>query len=180
MQFKRIFIFLLCLGLIFTLKINAFHSQNETVEPVDWEELVAFLIDVPGYEKEGEPEGKTVFMMNQQWSRVSQEYRAEEGDKEFEIEIVDSAGITMIMHQFKSVMGLKADTSEEHVEQINIKGFPAVEIYEYDDQSAELVILIEDRFVVHLEGSEYFLINKKKYVKVILSTKKEDLLCLKS
>jgi len=155
MKFKRIFIFLLCLGLISTVKINAFPSQNETVEPVDWEELAAFLIDIPGYEKHGEPEGETVSMMNQQWSRVSQEYRAEEGDKEFEIEIVDSAGITMIMQQFKSMMGMRADTSEEHVEQINIKGFPAIEIYEYDNKSAELVILIEDRFVVHLEGSEY-------------------------
>jgi len=71
------------------------------------------------------------------------------------MEIVDSAGITMIIQQFKSMMGLRADTSEEHVEQINIKGFPAVEIYEYDDKSAELVILIEERFVIHLEGDEY-------------------------
>lgn len=155
MLLKRSFIFLLCLGLIFTVKTNAFHLQNEAVEPIEWEELVSFLIDVPGYEKHGEPEGETVSMMNQQWSRVSQEYRSEKDDTDLEIEIVDSAGIPMIMQQFKSVMGLRADTSEEHVEQINIKGFPAVEIYEYDDQSAELVILIEDRFVVHLEGAEY-------------------------
>jgi len=88
MKFKRIFIFLLCLGLISTVKINAFHSQNKTVEPVDWEELATFLTDVPGYEKEGEPEGQTVSMMNQQWSKVSQKYSAEKGDNEFKMEIV--------------------------------------------------------------------------------------------
>lgn len=155
MKMKWILTLFLCVGIVFTMNLNAFSQQEETAEPINWRELTPFLIDVPGFEKDGEPDGETMSMMDYKWSRVSQDYTVEGEEKDLRIEIVDSANISMVLQQFKTMMGMEVDTSEESVKQTEINGFSAVEIYRYDNKTAEVVILIKDRFVVRLEGDEY-------------------------
>ncbi|MFP4083224.1 MAG: hypothetical protein ACLFVG_10805 [Candidatus Aminicenantes bacterium] len=156
MRLKLTFILLLCMGVISAINLYAFPPQQETVEPVNWRELIPFLIDIPGFEKEGEPDGESVSMMNYKWSKVSQYYVAEgDGDKKLTLEIVDSAMVSMALQGFKAMMGMEVDTSEESIKQININGYPALEIYRYHSKSAELNILIENRFLVRLEGDDF-------------------------
>lgn len=155
MKLKLIFVLLLCIGMVSAINLNAFPQKEENVDPVNWRELMPFLIDVPGFEKDGDPDGDTMSMMDYKWSRVSQNYEAESGDKELSIEIIDSAMVSMALQGFKAMMGMEVDSSDEYVKQINIKGYPAVEIYRYDSKSAELMILVKDRFLVRLEGDEF-------------------------
>lgn len=155
MKSKWILTLGLCIGLVLTINLNALSLQEKDVDPVNWRDLIPFLIDVPGFEKDGDPDGQTMSMMNMKWTTVSQRYEAEGGNKDLTIEIIDSAKVSAALQGVKAMMGMEVDSSEEYVKQIEIKGFPAVESYQYDDKSAQVMILLSDRFLVRLEGDEY-------------------------
>jgi hypothetical protein len=124
------------------------YSQKK-VDPVNWRELIPFLIDIPDFEAEDEPEGSTVTMGDYKISQVEREYTS--GEKELRITIIDGAYAQMAYAGIKMAMNFEIDTSDEYVKKVTIKGFPGIEKYEFEDKEGQVMLLVEERFVVQLE-----------------------------
>lgn len=140
---------LILLGLFLLSSAFLFSQAQKQVDPVNWRELIPFLIDIPGFEADGKPEGSTVAMGNYKVSQAEREYSS--GDKELKISIVDGAYAQMAYAGIKMAMNFEMDTSEEYVKKVTIKGFPGIEKYEYEDKDGQVILLVADRFVVQLE-----------------------------
>jgi hypothetical protein len=140
---------LILLGLLLLSSAFLFSQAQKQVDPVNWRELIPFLIDIPEFEADGKPEGSTVAMGNYKVSQAEREYSS--GDKELKISIIDGAYAQMAYAGIKMAMNFEMDTSEEYVKKVTIKGFPGIEKYEYEDKDGQVILLVADRFVVQLE-----------------------------
>jgi hypothetical protein len=139
---------------IFLVSSVSFGFQNqEPVEPVDWRELQTFLADLAGFEKDGEPEGEKVSMGNMKWSRAEQNYIAD--NKNLNLDIIDSAYVSMALQSFKMASMMEIDTSDEYMKKIEINGYSGVKTYTYADKEAAAMVLVADRFLVRLEGGPF-------------------------
>lgn len=136
--------------LICTVNLSALKGQQEVVDPINWRELIPFLIDVKGWDALGDAEGQTIAMGTFKMTEVERFYEA--GDKSLEINIVDGGYAPMAYTAIKMAMGFEIDTSEEYMKKISVKGFPGVERYSFEDKEGEVMILVEERFVVRLTG----------------------------
>jgi len=138
---------------IFLFVFLLYAQEKKPVEPVDWKQLAPFLIDIKGWEVYEEAEGSTFNIDDFKVSQVEQSYSS--GDKDLTIEIVDGGYVPDVYEEFKNIMTHEVDSSEESIKKITIKGFPGYEKYDYEDKEAEIVILISDRFLVHLNGTNF-------------------------
>jgi hypothetical protein len=134
--------------LLFSTAFLFSQAQNQ-VDPVNWRELVPFLIDIPGFEADGQADGSTVSMGNYKVSQVEREYSS--GEKELRITIIDGAYAQMAYAGIKMAMNFEMDTSEQYTKKITIKGFPGIENYQYEDKEGQVILLVEERFVVQLD-----------------------------
>jgi hypothetical protein len=149
-KIKQILILVIIFGLTFT--INAFSQEKKKLEPVNWEELKAFLIDISGFIKEGEPVGEIRGTPNNKLSRVKQDYVAEsDKNKRLTLAISDFGFPSEAIEMSKSIWE-EVDTSEKYIKRITIKNCPGVESYRYNNKEARVIVIIEDRFIVRLEG----------------------------
>lgn len=140
--------------IVFALSSAGFALQNqEAVDPVDWRELQEFLVDLPGFEKDGDPEGESVNMGEMKWTHVEQSYSA--GDQYLTLEIIDSAYVAMVLQSFKMATMMEIDTSDEYMKKVEIDGLPGVKTYTYADKDAAVMVLAADRFLVRLEGEPF-------------------------
>lgn len=128
-------------------------QSQEPVDPVDWRELQKFLVDLPGFEKDGDPEGETVNVGEMKWTHVEQNYTA--GDQYLTLEIVDSAYVAMALQSFKMATMMEIDTSDEYMKKVDIDGHSGVKTYTYADKDAMVMVLAADRFLVRLEGEPF-------------------------
>ncbi|NOR11912.1 MAG: hypothetical protein GQ545_01530 [Candidatus Aminicenantes bacterium] len=142
---------LIILSLVFLLALSlAAIAQTQTpVDPVNWRELIVFLVDIDGWEAQDEPEGQTVSMANFKMSQASRDYSS--GDKDLEIEIIDGGYVPMVYQGFLMAMNYEIDSSDEYVKKITIKDYPGIEKYTYDDEDAEVILLVEDRFLIRFK-----------------------------
>jgi hypothetical protein len=152
MRIKQVFILVIIFGLIFT--INVLSQEKKKVEPVNWSELKPFLVDISGFEKKGESEENNP--PSNKFSRVKQDYVAE-GDEAIHLtlSISDFGFPSNAIELSKSMWAMEIDTPEKYYKQITIKDYPGVEGYRYSNKEARVVVLIEDRFLVRLEGFNF-------------------------
>jgi len=143
-------------ALIFTficlLSFSLFAQEQETVEPINWRELVPFLGDLPGWEAVDEAEGQTMSMGMYSATNVEREYTS--GDKFLTIHIIDGALSKMAYAGFNMMRQYEVDTSDEYIKKVEIKGYPGVEKYEYESKDASLMLLVAERFLIEIEISE--------------------------
>jgi len=135
------------------LSLVAQVKEMKPVEPVNWRELMPFLIDIPQYQSEEKPEGSSVSMANFKVSQVSRDYTS--GEKTLRIEIIDGGYVQMAYAGFQMLQSFEVDSSEELIKKVDIKGFPGVEKYTYESKEASLTILVADRFLVQMEGQNF-------------------------
>ncbi len=128
-------------------------QSQEPVDPIDWRELQKFLADLPGYEKDGDPEGESVNVGEMRWTHVEQSYTA--GDQYLTLEIIDSAYVAMALQSFKMATMMEIDTSDEYMKKVEIDGYSGVKTYIYADKEAAVMVLVADRFLVRLEGEPF-------------------------
>lgn len=140
------------LTLICLLSLSLFSQEQETVEPINWRELVPFLIDMPGWEAVGEATGQTMSMGMYSATNVEREYTS--GDKILTIHIIDGALSQMAYAGFNMMRQFEVDTSEEYVKKVEIKEYPGVERYEYESKDASIMILVAERFLIEIEITE--------------------------
>lgn len=147
MKNHKIFVFV---GSFLILTSFLSSQTPKQVDPVNWRELIPFLVDLPGFEAGGKPEGSTMTMGNYKVSQAEREYSS--GDKELRITIIDGAYAQMAYAGIKMAMNFEIDTSDEYVKKVTIKGFPGIEKYEYEDKDGQIMLLVAERFVVQVEG----------------------------
>ena len=148
---RKIFLAVL-LFLISASTGGLFAQAQKPVDPVNWRELVPFLIDIAGYEAE-KPEGTTTAMAEFKLSQVSREYT--KGESSLEIEIIDGSYIPLAYASFQAMQAFEVDSSEELIRKVTIQGFPAIEHMQFEDKEATLMILVAERFLVNLRGENY-------------------------
>ena len=142
-----------------------FAQENTPVDPVNWRELTPFLVDIEGWEA-GEPEGSTVSMQQFKISTAEREYVS--GDKNMNIEIADGAYVSFYYQGIKMAMNFEIDTSEEYVKKITIQEFSGIEKYNYGNKEAEVILLLNDRFVLTLTGDNFENTEELKEVAALL------------
>lgn len=127
-------------------------GQPKPVDPVNWRELVPFLIDISGYEAD-KPEGTTTSMGQFKLSQASRNYA--KGEQSIEIEIIDGSYIPMAYASFKVMEGFEVDSSEELIKRITVAGFPGIEHIQFEEEEASLMILVAERFLVNIKGEKF-------------------------
>jgi hypothetical protein len=139
---------------IFTASSLMLPAQTQKpVDPVNWRELTPFLEDIEGWDAEDDAEGQSISMGEFKISQAERQYVS--WDKELNIKIADGGYVPMVYTSIKMAMNYEIDTSDEYTKKATIKGYPALEHYEYDNKDAQIMILIKDRFIVTLEGDNF-------------------------
>ena len=140
------------LGIILIFAVGIMALAQTPVEPIHWSKLMPFLADLGGWEAEGDAEGQTTNMMGMSVTVVERSYTNE--NRSLKITITDSGYVQMVLAGIKMMMQFEVDSSEEYIKKVTVDGFPGVEKYNYDDKDAELILILEDRFLVLLDGDE--------------------------
>jgi hypothetical protein len=128
-------------------------QTQQSVDPVNWRDLVPFLGDIEGWNAGEDAEGQSVSMGQYKVSQAERQYVS--GDKELNVKIVDGGYAPMVYASIKMAMNYEIDNSEEYIRKTTIKSYPAMEHYKFEDKDAEVIILIKDRIIVTLEGNNF-------------------------
>ncbi len=124
-------------------------AQEKPVDPVNWTELVALLVDLPGYVASS-PDGETVAMGGY---RISQAYRfyKKEGVN-FTVRVVDGGSNPEAYASYKVLGGLDVDTRKHLTRDVVFEGFPGIEDIDRETRRVTLILLISARFLIAVEG----------------------------
>jgi len=145
MRRTKLVLALLIIIIISTVFLSA---QEETQDPVNWRELIGFLIDLVNWEATEDASGQTTNMAQYKITEVHRGYVS--GDMEMNISITDGAMIQMVYAGFNMLRGFEVDSSEQLVKNIEIKNFPAIEQYNYVAKKADVIVLAAERFLVQV------------------------------
>ncbi len=55
----------------------------------------------------------------------------------------------------KIFINREIDTSDEYIKKLTVDGFPGAEKYSRTDKSVDIIILINDRFYIQIEGENF-------------------------
>lgn len=121
-----------------------------------YKDLEAYLPDISGYTKDGEPKGSQVNMPGMgSWSQAEQHYK--NGDKEIRVEIMDYAAayqaFTLATAMFKMGFASEDDTKKEGSTDLGIKGVTGYETIYKKEQRGELQVIAGDRFMIKIESN---------------------------
>ena len=140
-------------GIIFIFVVVLLVRAQTTVEPVPWSELTPFLVDLNGWDADGDATGQTMNMMGTSVTNVDRSYTNE--DRSLQITITDTGYVQMVMAGIKMMMQFEVDSSEEYQKKMTVGDFAGIETYNYEDKNAKLILVLKDRFLVQLEGEEF-------------------------
>jgi hypothetical protein len=130
-------------------------AKGDTM-PIPYKELEAYLPEIPGYTKDGGTDGRMVNTPGLgAWSNTSQSYKNATDD--ISVEIMDYNGAYNGFAAATSVykMNISSENDEEKTGSLNL-GIPNTAAFEHIDKKnkdAELTVIVGDRFVVHMRGS---------------------------
>ncbi len=126
------------------------NGQRKVVEPVSFRELEAALGDISGWKK-GRPTGERM-TSPVTYSEAKVTYT--NGDAELDAQISDSAFNQLILAPAAMMLnsGYEKETDSGYEKATKIDGNPALEKWNGEDKSGELTVLVNNRFIVQLEG----------------------------
>jgi hypothetical protein len=122
---------------------NAAAASSGKIDVVPHEKLAAFLPTLPGWTREGDPQGTTDAADGV--SRVQVQYIQDAGVASVGIEIMDSSKDPNVLAILRD--DLKTNKATRFAD------FPAVQEWHADAGSGTLGILLADRFVVSITGN---------------------------
>ena len=148
MSFKTLFgiLFLCCSPLL------AF-SQGE--KALHHSELQKYLpSSVAGYAAEGDPEGVTMEMNDMSYSQAQREYR--KGNNELNIILVDYREAAAMYMQSTAMWQGNISVEDDHTKSgtTQVNGYNGWEVYDKDEGSSQLVLGINDRYLVTLSADK--------------------------
>jgi hypothetical protein len=141
--------------LALTIASSPAHAQTApgrgaaATTPVAHEKLVALLPAIAGWTK-GEPEGELTRMGPLTMSVGRADY--EKGDLSLTLEITDTLANQMLMGPFMAGLSAagttRTKTESGWAQKVTIGGFPGVEVFDSEDKRADVMVILDGRFVV--------------------------------
>ncbi|HOQ60607.1 MAG TPA: hypothetical protein PLN93_07240 [Vicinamibacterales bacterium] len=125
--------------------------DGKAYEPVSFRSLIELLPDVPGWEKE-EPEGEST-TAPVRFSQASAGYT--KGDARIEVKIVDTAMSRLLTMPYQMFLaaGYSKESTSGYEKAVKVKGQPGWEKWNSESKTAELGVIVGERFLVTVEGS---------------------------
>jgi hypothetical protein len=152
-------------------------GNGEAVDPVDFRKLKELmpetLIGLKRSESAGEKSGAMGFTV----STAQATYNGK-GEETLEIEIVDTGGIagvsTMALATW-SMADIDKETASGYEKTTSLEGYKAFEKYDNDSKSGEINVLVADRYVVNVEGTNVTMEQLKEALEDIALSKLAEL-----
>lgn len=127
-------------------------AKGDTVA-MPYKDLQAYLPEISGYTKDGEPKGSQVAMPGMgSWSNTEQRYT--NGDKSIDVQIADYnsaytafAGVTAV---YKMGFSAEDDQKKQGATDLGLKDVAAYETIYKDGSKAELNLIVADRFFINI------------------------------
>ncbi len=121
-------------------------------EVVDYQSLKDFMPGSVIGMKRTELNGQKSGAMGQNLSTA--EARYEEGNKSLQISVIDAGGSALVLAGLAmwADMDMSKESDEGYERTTKIDGYKAFEQYNNRDQSGQVSVLVEDRFIVNVEG----------------------------
>lgn len=141
------------LGLCALFSVGQALAQQSAKKPIPVEKLASFLKDLTGWKAEGQAEGQTMKVAEGTYTVAYRSYS--QGDKGLEITLVDGAGIKQAYEDYEDLKAEASSSGPNPAKMVTVAGFPAVEIFEKESETATLMVLIKERFllIIDLEGA---------------------------
>ena len=142
-------------------------GDREAVDPVDFRKLKELLPDkIAGLsrtEASGEKSGAMGFTV----SSAEALYQNDNGES-VKIEIIDTGGLagvsTMTLAAW-SIAEIDKETTEGYEKTTTLEGYKAFENYNNKSKSGELNVLVEERYIVDIEGNKLTMEQLKEVLK---------------
>lgn len=128
-------------------------ADRKPVDPVKFDVLIPLLPEPEGW-KATEAKGETTAMGEWKISTASRRYEKGEGDQmqRIKIDIVDGGYVAMVYAPFTMMQGFSHESTEGHSKGITIDGQPAIEEWKKKSNDAKVTALVNDRFLVTVDG----------------------------
>lgn len=127
-------------------------NNGEAVEAVDFRELKALLPERLAGMKRTSIEGEKTGMGGFKYSVAKANY--EKGDTRVEISIVDGAGFAGVVTGMAawSLVEVDRETETGYERTTTINGYKAFESFDSKREEGQISVVVEDRFIVNIEG----------------------------
>ena len=124
--------------------------SGEKVEPVRFQELIAILPQVEGWERE-EPEGER---MTSPFPTATAHADYRNGDARIEVQIIDSAFNQLLLTPIAMFLqtGYSQESTSGYEKSAVVNGQPGWEKWDSRNKSGEVHALVNKRFLVNIEG----------------------------
>lgn len=132
---------------------KALQGEGKAVEVVDFRELKALLPEELAGLKRSSHSGEKAGMFGINVSTASAEYR--DGDQSLEVSAVDVGGVSMALAGMASWASMEGDreTDTGYERTTMIGGYKAFEKYDKAGKYGEVSVIVENRFVLTVKGS---------------------------
>lgn len=131
-------------------------KEDEKTSAVDYNKLQDLLPKRMAGMDRVAIEGERIGFLGLKYSQATAEY--EDGDAWAEIVILDGGGIARVFNKLADEINTDFDHEYENEEgyrrNIEVDGYPASEMYEYDSKEGEFTVFVGERFLVHLEAED--------------------------
>ena len=136
------------------LSINIDDIQSDSLSdpetPTSFKDLLQYLPDPPPGWTADKARGETNSFGNYYISQVSQTFR--QGNKSIKISIFDSAFNSALYTPFLLATGFSRESTEGYSKGIEIDNIPGREEYNYLSKRGSLNLLVDNRFLVQING----------------------------
>jgi hypothetical protein len=125
-------------------------SSVKAVDPVSFKELLTVLPDLPGWER-GKPTGER---MTAPVNYAEASVVLKKGDAEVTTKITDSALNQILVAPFAVMLAgnFERESTEGYEKSIKIGDAPGFEKWNTESKSGDLMVVINKRFIVEVEG----------------------------
>lgn len=129
-------------------------EEREPVDPVKFDALIE-LLPSPSEWTATEPKGATQQMGQWKISEASRHYTKGEGQDQQKIDVtlVDGSYVPMVYAPFTAMANFAQESTEGYAKGMKIDGQPAFEEWKKKSKNAKLIVLVADRFLLTIEGS---------------------------
>lgn len=132
-------------------KVQKELEQMKPVDPLPFNDLIAFLPEPPAGWQAEKPRGESSQMGEWKFSQASRQYSA--GDQSMTIEIMDWAYHSGLYAPFFLTAGFSQESTEGYNKGIKIGEDPGREEYQHEAKNGTLSLLVGKRFLLSIKGS---------------------------
>lgn len=124
-------------------------KPKAAVQPMAVEKLIPFLKELQGWKAEGPAEGQTMRSGQGSYTLVFRSY--EQGDKGLEVTLIDGAGVPQAYEDYEDLKAEVDAKGPNPAKAVTVGEFPGVELFEKESETATLMVLVKERFLLILD-----------------------------